>query len=352
MSKQPLDWQWHSNGRRIYYDLATEVKGADARTFTPLNHVWATDGTHVFQRDKVLRGADPNTFVVLNDLYAKDERTVFYPFGKISNADAPTFVAFDTDDDSGYAKDKLHVYHYVFTIGKPVQVRSADALSFQSVGNGYGMDSCSVYHERARIQKADPTQWRMLPGGQYSRDNECVYFGSQLIAGADVETFHALPGFGCARDKSQYFDYGQVVEAENYFRTLRDCFVFIGRVSNAHVTDKRGNTIADLSFCDARREQAFELTIECTEVLWAPDTSVDNPPVVGRPMKMKQRYYSCDLSPWANTEWIWFFHPFHPLQKPNQHRLCPLHLWRHFSPMADLEMIKSLLAEPGMQTTK
>ncbi len=352
MSKRHIDWDWYSNGKRVYYNLTREMKNADAHTFDPLNHVWAQDEAHVFQRDKMLRSADRQTFHVLNELYAKDANTVFYTEGQIKDADAETFVAFDSDDECGlrsYAKDKNNVYHRVFTIGKPVVVRKEDPTSFRSVGHGYGIDNEYVFYETAQLKGADPDTWHVLRGGDYSRDQKSVFFGPQLISGVDIDSFEVLPGMHSARDSQDYYRGHESITRDEYFEELQTYFIFTGTVAEGLVTDAQGRAIEGAQRSDVTRDQGIEFHIDCEIILFAPDVAVDEPPVAGTSLRMIQRFQSCDLSHWIGKQWIWFFHP---LARPNAHRIAPIQGWRDFAPVEDLDMIVSLVDDIANKSAK
>jgi hypothetical protein len=345
MTKQRVDWNWYSNGKRVYYNLTREIKNADASTFEPLNHVWARDAARVFERDKDVRSVDRQTFQVLNELYAKDANTVFYTEGRIKDADAETFVALEADHECGlrsYAKDKNNVYHHVFTIGKPVVVREADPRSFRTVGRGYGIDDNSVFYETCRLKGADPATWHFLCGGCYSQDKQSVYCGTQMVPGADVGSFEVLPGLQFSRDAHKYFRQHEVITQEEYFRELQRHFIFTGSVAEGMVTDHEGRLIEGLHVSDATREQGIEFQIECDKTLFSPDLTIDEPPVAGKRLRMVQRFKSCVVSDWIGKNWIWFFQP---LARPNAHRIAPILNWRDFSPINDLDRIAALVDE-------
>lgn len=348
MSKQLIDWEWYTDGNRIYSNLSTELKHADARTFEALNHVWARDKTHVFQGKRLLQNADRNTFVVLNDLYAKDAGSVYFAFGRISDADAKTFMAFPEDDWYGlrsYAKDKDSVFHYVFTIGKPVKLRTADAGTFRAIGRGYGVDAHSVFYETRKLAKADPATLKLLPGGQYSKDHKSVYFRSELVSAADPNSFEVLPCVhygGTGRDNQGYYHENVRIERADYFAGLQTAFIFIGTVSKAVVTDRNGNELDNLQVSDETREQGIAFEIDCERLLFAPNVPFENPPLAGAKCQMIQRSRSCNISAWIGKRWIWFFYP---LARPNTRILVPIREWRDFSSMEDLGRIESLVNE-------
>jgi len=352
MSKRLLDWNWYSNGKRVYYNLTREIKQANGRTFEPLNHVWAHDDAHIFQCDKLLRAADRQTFQVLNELYAKDANSVFYTEGQIKGADAETFLAFDADQEDGlrsYAKDKNNVYHRVFTIGKPVVVRKANPNSFRAVGRGYGIDDESVFYETTRLKGADPATWHMLPGRRYSRDKRSVYSGPQLVPDADLDSFEVLPGLYFARDRQHYFRHNETISKQEYFDEFQKHFVFIGTVTEGIVTDNQGRLIEGMRISDRTREQGIEFQINCETILFAPNVTVDAPPVAGGRLRMVQRLQSCDVLNWVGRNWIWYFHP---LPRPNAHRITPIRDWRDFSPIDDLARLTALIDECVAESAK
>lgn len=345
MSKKLVDWNWYSNGKRVFYKLVTELKQADGRTFEPLNHIWARDKEHVFEMHTWLRSADRDSFRALNELFAKDVNHVFYLGGKIKDADPETFEAFETDFSffTAYAKDKNHVYHQTYTIGKPSIASGANPDAFRPIGFGYGIDDDSIYFQGYQLRGVDKANWRILRGRHYSRDHRFVYFNGCLIPEADPDSFEALPIGRYARDKNSYYRTGNLCSRDDYIAELRKCFIFTGAVVDAVVIDSESNPVIGRKMTDVTRDQGAILEIECQKLLHRPDVTVQDPPIEGCSLRTTQMLH-CDLSQWIGKPWIWFMHP---LWKPSSHIITLELGWQDFAPMEDYDQIVALIGELG-----
>lgn len=174
------------------------VRGADAKSFVPIDETWAKDAKHVYCQYSILKGADVSTFEVLNPLWARDRTTAYYTHGRIAEANASTFKALDTGIvpvgdghdalHAGFATDGDSVFFYMMTIGKPSKLPKADSASFQVVGPRFGRDFKAAYFERFRIPRADPAGLSFL-GGLYCTDGERVFHGTDVVVGAHADSF-------------------------------------------------------------------------------------------------------------------------------------------------------------------
>lgn len=342
MSKHLVDWSWYSNGKKVYYRLATELKKADGRTFEPLNHIWARDKDHVFVLSTMLRSADRATFRVLNELFAKDAHNVFHLEGKLKGADPQTFEAFPADLESlcSFAKDKDHVYFQCYSVGKPCVVRGADPNTFRPLAHNFGMDDSSVFCGTGKLKGADIKHWRMLEAG-YSRDQKTVYYFSQPIPEADPETFEVLPVEYFARDRMNYYRYADITTRDEFAAKLRPHYIFAGTVVSAVVIDKQRKPLVGCVVSDTTRDQGVLFEIKCQTMLHAPDAALKEAPKEGKQLPMIQLVH-CDTSQWIDKPWIWFFRP---LEGRDGTLMAPILTWQQVSPVHHRDRIEALVAE-------
>ena len=223
-----------------------EVKGADPRTFEPLNHIWARDAKRVYTQHSVNRLADRTTFDVLNYIFAKDKSRVFYLSGWVKEADAASFRVLDqgrilgsglcekhSDQDwayryKGYGKDNAHVFHYVLTIGKPSVVRGADPDTFEPAGRGYARDRNHVYYESNKVKACDPHAV-VFWNDYFCGDAKNVYYLTEAIPGADRISFEVIGGMAAKDGQRVYLRSSVIADAKPAtFRLVTDGCDFIG----------------------------------------------------------------------------------------------------------------------------
>lgn len=141
-----------------------------------------------------IEGADAKTFTIFNDIYAKDKNSVYVEDKKIENADAGTFEVLDNER---YAKDKNQVYYaelYLLGMGggyKPGLINGADAKTFTVLDYDYSKDANTVYCFNRVVRNADPKTFAVLKYG-YAIDNNGVYYKDKLLSEADTKTFVVL----------------------------------------------------------------------------------------------------------------------------------------------------------------
>lgn len=344
-----LGWYWNRDGNSILLRRGL-VKGADADTFEPLSSHWARDRSRIYAGNKPLRGADRDSFVVLNELYAKDCQHVYYLSGKIKDADAATFEAVGPDCDTtycrGFARDARTVFHYVFTIGKPVPLKGANPQTFRALGHGFGSDGNAVFYERARIPGARFDQWRLFPP-MHSTSGKSVYFLNRKVDGADAATIETLPGWGTmTRDATGFYEQDRRVDPREFWDEFRNFFIFRGVVRGATVYNYRSEVVPDGTTCNPRLDQMMTLEVECSEWLQRPAIAVDNAPEVGGTTKFNT-HNLCDLAEWKGRDWIWFFHPHESSQVGALPVLITADNWRFHAPAEEIDRVRGLIAEAG-----
>lgn len=349
MTKRNIGWNWSTNGKRAYYNLASEVKGSDGKTFQPLNSHWARDKNSVYCFDRPMRGADPDTFEALNEVFAKDAHCVYFLGGTIKDADPSSFAVcpeHPAEAGKSYAIDKNHVYFQVLTIGKPKIVRDADPLTFRSVGRGYGIDSQAVYLEGYRIKEAQVAHWRMLSGDIYSCDDRAVFCGGVRMAGVEPETFQVLPDGSFARCQDQFFNQERTISADDYLKHLRQQFVCVGPIVSTAVVDRNKKEVPDCPNIGRTSNLGVSLRIRCDQILYDPGSEVVHSPVLGEDFV----FYQFLSDPAMFTDrigqpWIWFLSPLTTSRNPVDTILVPNRGWRYYCPIDRLDEIVSILSE-------
>ena len=215
-----LDENFSKTHKQVYY-RGHLIRGADPGTFEVIRDGWARDGRSAYSQSLRLK-ADRDSFVVLNQLYAKDRESAFYLGGTIEGADGGSFEVLDEGGFStgpgfwyrhvqGYARDRLNVYHYILTIGKPRVVKGVDLETFQSLGFSFAKDARKVYHEGVRIQKADPETFEPL-GAHYSRDSRRVYYANRTMDAADRDSFEVVEDRRIlAKDRFHFYQNDRII---------------------------------------------------------------------------------------------------------------------------------------------
>ena len=77
--------------KNYVYFLNKIVKGADPKTFKPLNTVISKDKDNAFAEENKIMGVDIKTFEVTNSLYSKDKNHVYFLNKIVKGADPKTF---------------------------------------------------------------------------------------------------------------------------------------------------------------------------------------------------------------------------------------------------------------------
>lgn len=175
--------------------------------------------------------ADYETFEILaHERYAKDRSKVFYQGRLIEGADAKTFKSVW----EFYGVDKHHAFHadtlipnsngssfevlngnfsrdgqdYFFN-ERPLNVcdyESFEIHDFNGVqGNWLSYDDKCAYYMKGRIPLVDRKSFTILLGG-YTKDKENVYLGTRIVEGADPESFEMIENTFAGKDKHSCFN--------------------------------------------------------------------------------------------------------------------------------------------------
>jgi DKNYY family len=346
-------WPWFVSDQRLFFGMQ-EVRRADIPTFQPLNEWWGRDANRVYCAGSEMRGTDLKTFHVLNSLYAMDAHNAYTIKGPIREADASTFStvgptehAFNTTN--GYAKDARFVYHTIVG-SKASVIKGADASSFKSRGRGYGSDESTVYFERKKMSSADPEKWHHIRG-PHSRSEKNAYVLGQRIRGANGNCLESLPildisEYWCRDDKG-YYRWDQLGDPEAYLREFRQCFIFLGRVSNLSLTWNPTESL------DSTRSDSWAIAkhawimVDCKEWIQKPDLDIAEVPRLREPFKFGAGLHLDLLAPvsWREEDRIWIFKPVQDHQRVERRLvLSSTMTWWEYSSLDQLDSIKKTIA--------
>lgn len=226
------DFTWYSLQNNMIYCMGNPFPEADVTTFlvSSLGN-YGKDKNHAYWCSQEISIADPATFTVINDIYAKDASHVFYGgYYLVLGADPATFSIVPSPQfDSGYAKDKNHVY--------------------------------SLYTE---VPNADPATFVILPP-LIPKDKNWIYSGAGVIGPASLITDNAeyakaLPAecnpagaepINPQPYPSAFSSDGSVIGYANYSRMC--------------VIDKKANTIENFPY---GAEQSVSLSKDGSKILY------------------------------------------------------------------------------------
>jgi hypothetical protein len=240
-----------------------KIKGADAKTFTPLAEFVAKDKKTVYFRNIPQPHIDKESFQVKEDGTLKDKDHVYFPSLKdgdyalriLYNVDLETYGSYPGHIGWGY--DKNHVYQ---NYSKPVE---ADPSSFTFLSNNFMKDQDFLYTPYfGDVKKLQVETDNLVALGEtYVRDNNKVYFfdlektdfgtipfhsidsitvldnpfiiidnkiyyNGNLLNGGDVDasTFRILDEY-CSRDTNHIFYSGKAIPADvKSFELLQEGF--------------------------------------------------------------------------------------------------------------------------------
>ena len=189
LSAQNYTPEYSVRGGVAYYHNRP-MRYADVHTFTILGHGYAKDRFNVYLNGQILAYVDPAFFrlkasghqlspgdeliqkepYVTTD-YFKTSTGVFFRGRKIKSADADSFQ----DLGDGYARDTFRA----FFMGEQMTGVNSDAL--QTLGQGYAKDTFRVYYFGHRIEGANPDSFKILRDG-YAEDTFHTYYRGQRVS--------------------------------------------------------------------------------------------------------------------------------------------------------------------------
>ena len=353
-SKYAGNGPWWTRDDHVYFDEG-KLSPVDISSFQPLGTTWARDAKRVYSHGLVIRGADPATFIAINSLYGKDDHHIYTLTGKMKEIEASTFVGIGPtahwfNTENGYGKDSQFVYHTTVG-GKACALKKADTLSFTSLGNGFGCDQAAVYFETKQLSGADPAEWNHIRG-PHSRSGNKGYCLNKRIRGADGHRLESLPILESpdywSRDEKGFFRWDEPRDSREYLDVFRDCFIFVGKVSNVELTYRRVHQIP----ADAPASWEFAshawIWVVCKQWLQQPDVAVAEAPVIGELFRFGEGLHLNLLAPptWMNEDRIWIFMPTQNYSRVEPSlRLSSVPLWSEYLALSQLEFIKGLIRE-------
>ncbi len=349
-----IDGPWWTRDGEVYFREG-KLQRVDLDSFQPLSETWARDAKRVYCGIEVMRGADPASFIALNSIFGKDDKYVYTLTGAKKEIDASRFVALGSTSHwfntyNSYGKDEKHVYHLTIG-GKACVLKNADAASFNALGNGFGCDKSAVYFERKPLPGANPDDWEHLRG-PHSRSGKRGYCLNKRIRGVDGSRMESLPILDnpdyWSRDASGYYRWDEPRNAREYLDAFRDCFIFVGKVSNVELTYRRKHQVpADRNESWAIAEHAW-VSVVCNEWLQKPNIAVTETPQMGETFRFGQGRHLNLLSPptWMNEDRVWIFRPTQDYSRADRSlRLTCVELWSEYLSMRQFDFIKRLIHE-------
>lgn len=229
---------YYIRGRTVYYlggfpSTAFEIEGADVRSFTDIDTVYAYDKDRVYLHGIPITDADPATFRLLESPFSADASHVFvqteifsddpdhfefldgalmrdshhiYWDVDILSDDPASLVVLSSTEGYTYFKDSANVYIQ----GNPIE--EADLASFEVIGQPYARDVANMYYFDEVIQGADAASFEIIDS-PYSRDSAHVYWMEEVIEGADPATFRVLNlDFQCTADDGHAYYENRIIE--------------------------------------------------------------------------------------------------------------------------------------------
>lgn len=174
-----MRYQYIKSKGKMYYgtdiENATLMKGIHLPSFKQLEGVYAKDKRNLYYAGRYLQKAPKNTIVFNNGYTIVDDEVIYFGSKKICDDDLKSFRIHDSGS-RGYkiASDRERVY----CDGEIVPL---DALSFESIGNGYFKDKDGVYSAQTsnfskKLDDASPTDYRLYDKfPQFLISNNHVY---------------------------------------------------------------------------------------------------------------------------------------------------------------------------------
>ncbi len=190
---------------KVYYNRLSDgyylVKGADVKTFKPLNVVsdygtTGKDSNHVYFKTEIIPGLKPAESIYLGNNFITNQRQVFYGNILLKQADAATF----THLFSYYSFDKKHLY-YKQNIVNGADANTLKPIKFDANKNNrpieYVRDKYHVYYKGALIKRANPASFTYLYveddqwNTQYAFDGSHYFYQQNIIlVNNDINATH------------------------------------------------------------------------------------------------------------------------------------------------------------------
>lgn len=186
MSIRPIPtYQIDVKQSKVYFGR-NEMADSDAKTFIIFEESgYAKDKNHVYLSGVILPSIDPAQAHYLGYGRLKDNKYVYVANQIIPDADPNTYQVLAVKESSAYGKDKNVVY---FNMQKKPLI---DKDTIEPLNNKYAKDKNSVYFWGEKIDGSAGSSFVIL-SGDTGKDKNHVYYNNRIIADADPATFEVL----------------------------------------------------------------------------------------------------------------------------------------------------------------
>lgn len=150
---------WYSKDKNNVYFNFQKIKGADIKTFEPVNYAIGKDKTGVYYTTQEVKGVDMNSFEPLENNFFKDKNNVYYENKKLENIRPETFEVINYS----LVKQDGNMYYIV--------KEEESNLKFFPIEKNVDTDTFEVLDEN------------------YTKDKNNAYYKGEILKGADVKTF-------------------------------------------------------------------------------------------------------------------------------------------------------------------
>lgn len=194
-----------------YHGAAKIIEGADPKTYTRTDWLWAKDGKHHYYRDNPI-DADYASFKPINNYFAVDNRSTYVRNDTIFKSFDADVATFKLLGKSSHGIDHKNVYwlpfftknsphlltipyepeaeveflnRYFLRIGKTIyydgKVRAdIDGESFEIIDHSYAKDANFVYYKDRSIPNADPESFKPMEDSYKYEDKNGLYHEGKL----------------------------------------------------------------------------------------------------------------------------------------------------------------------------
>lgn len=146
----------------------TAIAGADAATYRPLAHGYASDRHRAYDQGQPFAVRDPASFEPLSNRFARDAQRGYFERTEIPASHGPSFALMN-EDDPGYARDRAHAWHGHIEVNAPNRgphpvvrpLRGADLATLRALGRGYAADARQVWYQGLPLAQADAASFKV-----------------------------------------------------------------------------------------------------------------------------------------------------------------------------------------------
>lgn len=201
---------------KVYFG-ANEIAGSDAISFIIFEESgYAKDKNHVYLEGAILSSLDPAETHYLGYGRLRDNQSVYVGNIIIIDADPHTYQVLVAKDSTSYGKDKNFVYY-----GREKKA-FIDKDTITPLSNKYAKDKNSVYFWGNKIADSDGASFVAL-SNDIGKDKHHVYSNDKIIVGADTDTFVVL------NVDSRFNIYGRKMNGYGYAKDKKYVF-YLGKI--------------------------------------------------------------------------------------------------------------------------